>query len=310
MKYIFVINGRADKAGARSQIEQMLAQEAGDTLYDTYITRGIGDGTRYTHVYCDLHPDEDVCFVACGGDGTINEVASGLVGFQHKTLGVLALGGHGNDFIKYYSGRDTCSGPDFRSVRALLLGNDQQIDILRVNDSYSINVCNFGFDSVVASTANRINAKGENKNAYRMGVVRGILTGRYNRIHVAADGELLSGRRMLLCTLANNNYVGGEFRCAPYAQNNDGLIEVCFAPTMSLLHFLKILPIYTRGEHLEHPVGKKRFIYRQARHVEVSSPDTIELCLDGEMLPGTHFNIDIIPQAITLRVPCSTSTAN
>lgn len=310
MKYIFIINGRADKSDARNQLEQMLAADAGDAQYEIYPTTGSGDGTRYTRVYCDLHPEEEVCFVACGGDGTINEVASGLIGFKNKSLAVLAVGGTGNDFIKYYCGGDMKSGPDFKNVHDLLAGEERQIDIIKVNDNYSINVCNFGFDSVVASTANSRIARGKAKNAYRFGIIKAILTGRFNRIEVSADGEKLGGHRMLLCTLANNHYVGGEFFCAPRAKNDDGLIDVCYIRAMSLVGFLQILPIYTRGEHLDHPKYGKRFTYRQAKHVEVRSKNLIELCLDGEMLPGTKFDIDIIPQATTFRIPCSTSTAN
>lgn len=66
------------------------------------------------------------------------------------------------------------------------------------DDRYSINVCNFGFDSVVASTANKLSRKG-NKNPYRWGIVKAIFCGRFNRIQVKADGEELNpGKRMLL----------------------------------------------------------------------------------------------------------------
>ena len=184
----------------------------------------------------------------------------------------------------------------------LITGEVHPIDILKVNDSYSINVCNFGFDSVVCSTANRINARG-GKNGYRRGVVAGIVSGRFNRIKVVADGEQISKKKMLLCTLANNRYVGGEFLCAPRAKNDDGLIDVCHIHTMPLLGFLSLLPIYTKGEHLDSKKFADKIVYRQAKHVEVSSAKTIELCLDGEMLPGTHFDIDILPNAIRFVIP-------
>ena len=102
MKYIFIVNGRADKAPYRKQIIEQIEQCTHGLNYEIYETEGMGDATRYTHVYCDLHPAEEVCFVACGGDGTINEVASGIAGFEHKSMAIIAIGGSGNDFIKYY----------------------------------------------------------------------------------------------------------------------------------------------------------------------------------------------------------------
>ena len=105
-------------------------------------------------------------------------------------------------------------------VKDMVNGTPHMIDIMKVNnDRYSINVCNFGFDSVVASTANRLSRKGWS-NPYRWGIVKAIFCGRFNRIRVWADGEELNpDRRMLLCTLGNNDHIGGEFFCSPRARN-------------------------------------------------------------------------------------------
>lgn len=296
MKYNFVINGRKDKISAKDIIKEQLDGLKKHIDYNIYITEGIGDATRYVHVYCDLHPQEEVCFIACGGDGTINEVASGMVGFENKCLAVLPLSGTGNDFIKYYPGYD------FYNVSRIIDGSNQQIDIMKINDNYAINICNFGFDSFVCSTANNLSAQGI-KDPYKKGIMKALLIGRFNRIKVVVDGNKIGGKRMLLCTLANNSHVGGGFHCAPRAKNNDGLIDVCFVKTMSLLNLVRILPTYKSGKHFDDKWCQRKMIYRQAKHVEVSSPNLIELCLDGEMLPGVKFNIDILPSAITLRLP-------
>ncbi len=300
MRYFFIINCRKDKAAIREEVKTQLEElrneieQRGDSI-TTYLTTGEGDATREVRLYSDLHPNEEVCFVACGGDGTVNEVASGIVGFKKKSMAILVF--HSNcDFIKYYPGR--C----FTSVREIIDGEDIQIDIIKINDSYAINYCGIGFDAVVASTANSLAAEGK-KNVFRKGIIRGILTGRFTKARIIADGEKIGRRRLLLCTLANGRYCGGEFLVAPRAQNNDGLIDLCFIRPILLLTFALIIPIYKRGEHLDHKHYSKKFIYRQTKNIVVTAKNTIELCLDGEILPGTRFNIEILPNEITLRLP-------
>ena len=301
MTFLFIINGREDKAFIKDEILLQLESLKNAPTREFYITRCEGDASEYVRTHALANPGEEFCYVACGGDGTISEVAAGIAKAQAenpevkgKYLATLAYGS-GNDFVKYYPGRD------FKSVEKLFKAKPGQIDIMKVNDRYSINVTNFGFDSIVGHVGGVMAAKGA-KNPYRLGIVAAILIGRFNHIKVEADGELL-GSRMLLCTLANNHYVGGEFFCAPRAKNDDGLADVCFIRTMSLVKFLQILPVYTAGKHFEDKRFEKRIVYRQAKSVKVSSRKSIYLCLDGEMLAGNCFNIEVLPNHINFLIP-------
>ena len=239
MKYIYIINGRADKAPAYQEFFDQLKEIPHP--YQVYTTLGEGDATRYVRLYCDLHPEEEVCFVACGGNGIINGVASGLVGYAcsgeeavrlcaNKTIAILYFGGATEDFIINFPGYN------FRSVRDMLDGTVTPIDVIQVNDSFCLNVCNIGFNSKVASRANELVAKGKSAHqAYTRGVINAILTSRYNRIKVTVDGKRIARGPMVLCTFANGQRVGGEFNCAPTAKMDDGLIDVCYFKAMSLL---------------------------------------------------------------------------
>ena len=116
------------------------------------------------------------------------------------------------------------------------------------------NVINFGFDTTVAITINKEREKTVhgNKNAYTKGVILALIKSMKSDCTVIADGETLNpDGQALLCTLANGQYVGGSFKCAPKAKTDDGLIEVCLVKPISRIRFFKLLGPYTKGEHLE-----------------------------------------------------------
>ena len=307
MKYIYIVNGRADKAPQYKEFYDQLKEIPHP--YEVYTTMGEGDAERYVRLYCDLHPEEEVCFVACGGNGIINSVASGLVGYAstseqaakesaNKTMAVLYFAGATEDFIINFPGRN------FRSVKEMLDGEVTPIDVIQVNDSYCLNVCNIGFNSKVASRANELVAAGKSAHqAYTRGVINAILTSRYNRIKVYVDGQRIARGPMVLCTFANGMRVGGEFNCAPTAKMDDGLIDVCYFNAMSLLRLLLLIDHYRKGDHIGSKAGGKKVIFRQAREVTITSKDLIDIYIDGEQLPGSQFHLKILPGALPLRLP-------
>lgn len=294
MNYIFVINGRYDKTEFQDEIQKQIDEVCpGATVYKTI---GVGDGTRFVRSYCKFHQKEEVCFVACGGSGTFNEVAAGIIGYEKKCVAILAYGTT-NDFTKYYPGRDHKSLKDI--VRN---GEEVRIDAIKCNDDYSFNVINIGFDANAAYQTNMYLEAGV-KSGYVLGVIRSILTSRFNNFRIVVDGERITKGLTLLCSVSNAQYCGGSFKCAPRAKTDDGLMEVCLIRGISLLSFLIILPKYIKGTHLDSKFCMKRMVYRQAKKVELSSRDLMIVSNDGEILASDHFDMEILEKAVTLRLP-------
>lgn len=290
MLYIFVINGREDKSFIKQDIE---AQVAGLQIdYKIYSTVGNGDATRYVRLYCKFHENEEVCFIACGGSGTANEVASGLVGFKNKFMAVLTYGVT-NDFTKNFPDRD------FNSVKDIVNGEKKRIDIIRCNDDYCINIINIGFDAMVAYEGE--NYDGSNK--YWKGLVKAILGHRYHNLKVYVDGEKVSRGMTLLCGVCNGKICGGGYLYGPNAIIDDGLIDFCLLKGMTLLEMLLLLPIFFKGEHLGSKFWKRKIVYRQCKHIEISSKDLIVVCLDGEIVESTNLTIDILEKELGLILP-------
>ena len=300
MRYIFIIN---PKAGAQNRSEELKATVAALPQKDAcefYYTQSVGDATVYVKQWCDDHPGEEVRFIACGGDGTINEVFNGAAGRENVSVTCWPVGS-GNDFVKVFGGAER-----FMDVSKLLTAPTQKLDLLKVGDRYSVNVVNFGFDTTVAITINQEREKTGHggKNAYTKGVVKALLTSMRNEFTVTADGEVLEPKgKALLCTVANGQYVGGSFKCAPRAKTDDGLLEVCLIKPISRIRFVSILGTYTEGKHLDDPKMQDIVVYRQAKKVEITAPEGFAYSLDGEIIYENKFTVEIAEGILDLAVP-------
>ena len=300
MKYIFVINPKAGSENQETAIRAEAMKLPQKEQCEFYVTKAVGDATSYVREWCDAHPDEEVRFIACGGDGTINEVFNGAAGRENASV-TCYPSGSGNDFVKVFGGSEK-----FMDIGKLLTAPTQKLDLLKVGDRYSVNVVNFGFDTTVAITINKEREKTGhgNKSAYTKGVVTALIKAMKNSFTVAADGEIMNPKgKALLCTVANGQYVGGSFKCAPRARTDDGLMEVCLIHPISRIRFVKILGTYTEGKHLDDKGMQDIVVYRQAKKVEVTAPEGFAYSLDGEIIYENKFTVEIAPGALNLAVP-------
>ena len=298
MKYYFIVN---PLAGDGKAVESIKEQIEGRKDCELYETKAPLDATEFVRKTIEENKGSKMRFVACGGDGTINEVFSGAIGAGDNVSVSVYPCGSGNDFVKVFGGTEK-----FDSIDKIIAAKEQKLDALKVGDRYSFNVTNFGFDTTVAITINKEREKTGhgNKNAYTKGVVTALLKSMNNKCSVWADDELLNpSGKALLCTVANGQYVGGSFKCAPRASTSDGLIEVCLIKPISRIRFVKILTPYTNGEHLDREDMADIITYRQAKKVHVTAPDGFAYSLDGEIIYSSDFEIEIIPGALNLAVP-------
>ncbi len=299
MKHIFVINPAAGKQNAFETIRDRLAAGKFGLDYDIYRTQGPKDATSFIRAYCETHPDP-VRFYACGGDGTLNEVVNGAVGFPQASVGCYPCGS-GNDFVKYYGGSEA-----FLNLADQAEATEQEIDLIRVGNRYAINAAHFGFDSCVAKTMEAVRRKKiiGGKHAYTTGVLVGLLKGMKNDCKVTVDGKLLNPEgTILLCTVANGQYVGGSYRCAPRSLDDDGLLEVCLVRPISRIRFVSLIKYYTEGTHLDNPKFAKILVYRRAKRIDVEAPEGFVYSFDGELITQNRFTIEAVPAAIRFAVP-------
>ncbi len=315
MKHIFVVNPCAGKQDSTALLTQKIeAYAAANSPFDyqIYHTQAPGDATTFVRNWCSEHPGQQVRFYACGGDGTLNEVVSGCIGLDQVQVSVHA-NGSGNDYIKYYGTLD-----DFTDLSRLIAGVPHPVDVMRIRyasgtsgqtldspDRYSINVCNFGFDAMVCKIGNDVRRKPiiGGKNSYTTGIIKSIFTSLSNYVRMEVDGEPFFDGHMLLCTLGNGRYNGGNYMCAPLSLNDDGLLEVNLFKQMSVLRFASLVKAYSNGTHIHRPDAQRLMCYRQATTVDISSPEPFWLVIDGEMLHSSHYAVENLRHAITFVSP-------
>lgn len=298
MRHIFVVNPHSGPADATNQVQQGIAELPFEADCEIYVTSAPGDATSYVKQIC-KSSTSSVRFYACGGDGTLNEVVNGAVGFAHAEVGCFPCGS-GNDFVKYFGGKRA-----FLDLPALVQGESTPVDVIRVNDKYAINVVNMGFEAKVASrmvSFRRIKLLGGMR-AYYGAIIATLVDGIRYRCRMVTDGEEFAAGDLLLCTMANADYVGGSFRCAPRADVMDGMMEVCSVKTISRLRFAKLIGIYKRGAHLDDPSLANIIHYRRARKIEIEAAPGFLLCLDGEIITGSHFTVESVPAALRFILP-------
>lgn len=229
---------------------------------------------------------------AAGGDGTLGEVANGLVDTSVR-LGVIPLG-TGNDFAR-------CAGISENlavAVDNLFTGKPCRVDLGWVNGRYFINVAGCGFDAAVAQRVNRGFRFLHGTPAYVAAVYQTLVTFRPARMRITADNEQIC-ERALLCTVANSQSYGGGMRIAPFAQVDDGWLDVCVVKAVSKLEFIRIFPRVFTGTHVTHP----RFLMFKAKRIYVESDPPVPVLVDGDVFGTTPVDFTMYPSAIEVILP-------
>ncbi len=294
MRHIFIINPHAGEHNAYEPTINALKPFMDKFDIEIHKTGHQKDATEFIKDYLKSHPtSEEVRFYSAGGDGTLNEVVNGVMGFENASISVYPSGS-GNDFVK------SLPNPlNYLDFEKLLNAKNKKIDVLLINnDLYCVNVCNFGFDAIVAKTANNLKKQGK-KNAYTKGIVKALFNGMKNEITVEVDGKVLNPTgKLLLANGANGAYYGGKYKCAPNYVLDDGLIEVCLVKPVSVFTFLKLVKKYSLGEHLTDKRFEKYITYLRGKSIKMYSKNPFVVSIDGEIIAGTEFTVEILEKSL------------
>lgn len=303
MKHIFIINPKAGEKDITPTIQAYLETKRDSLDIETHITTGVNDAQNYVSQCLKAYPQTKIRFYACGGDGTLNEVVNGMIGYPNASVACYPSGS-GNDFIKYFP-----SSYDFLSLDNLINGKEVLVDAFKVNERYTINICNLGFDAVAADNMNRFKKKKgiSGKMAYTLGVLYSLFKSIKSKAKVYVDGKQVGGEEFLLCTIANGICYGGGYYCAPNALVDDGLLDITVVKPLSRFKFISFVGVYKKGEHLKNKKVLPLLTYIRGKEVQIIAEKDLIYCMDGEIAYNTKLEITTHPQAIKFIVPINIS---
>ena len=232
--------------------------------------------------------------VAVGGDGTISEVVSVIVGRPGVRFGVLPFG-TGNDFA---SAIGIPTEPE-KAADLLLDGKAFPCDLGRVNAKYFTNVAGLGFDVDVLRSVEKHKKGKSGMLPYVIGIVDAIMHRHKIHCFVSLDGGEEEEMDALIITACNGRRFGGGMVVAPEARPDDGLFDICISRWVGFFRLLTLLPLFIKGKH----VGKKPIIYKRARTISVRTEGEFTVELDGELIEKTPVTCTVMPGALRVVRP-------
>jgi diacylglycerol kinase (ATP) len=254
--------------------------------------------------------------IACGGDGTISEVANGiLLSGKDTELGLLPSG-TGGDFRRTLGIPTRC-----RDAAGILRdGRARQIDVGRISFTnaegeletrYFLNIASFGMS---ADVIERVQANGPawlptngpnwltGRVSFGVSMLQTAMQSPATRLMVQLDDGHEKHLKVANLCIANARYFGGGMKIAPEAKLTDGKFDVVTIGDLGALRIVTNAPRLYLGSHLgmrevSHALAKKVIARPAVRDAQV----TIEV--DGELPGRLPATFQVVPRALRVRCP-------
>lgn len=304
MRHIFIINPAAGVGSVeRNHSLEKKIKETCERLsvdYEIHTTSRIGDCTHIAKTLCEEYENEKIRFYACGGDGTLGELASGVIGRKNAEITVIPLG-TGNDFVRNFDGNAA-----FLDIDAQINGSPMQIDAVACGDRISVNFVNTGFDCAVVEKTSSLKKHPliTPRSAYIVGVACELVKLPMVKIQrLQVDGDEVDCSKFLLLAAAGGAYYGGGFNSAPRASIDDGLIDVCIAMQMSRMSFISMVGGYKNGSYINNARTLRHVRLYKCRKLDIVFDGEQSVCFDGEIEKCHELHIEVLPSALYFSLP-------
>jgi diacylglycerol kinase (ATP) len=232
--------------------------------------------------------------IAAGGDGTIHEVAHGLIG-THSALGMIALGTMNNLAHSLHipaTIEEACA--------VIATGETHAIDVGKLNDQFFLEVAGVGLEAAFFPAAEEMKGPG------LLVTLRGIFNGLRTllafqpaKLRISFNEHQRRPYTAIQVTICNSRYYGPQFELVPEALMDDGLLDVVIFKQFSKLEYIRHAVSISQGKRTYQP----KVIHRRVTSMRINADHPLEIQADGLAHGHTPATVTITPGALRVRVP-------
>ena len=290
-----IINPSSGRETALQDLDSMLMHLSGSgnlSRSDICYTSGRFDATNFA---METKADEYDTIVAIGGDGTVNEVITGMMRGGVDLPLAIYTSGTVNDFATINELPNNAS--DF----ARMLSNPTYVtaDCGKANDDYFLNVVAAGLLTDIAYKANNDVKTLIGPAAYWLSAIKDLPSlNRSFPVKITANGQTYE-EDIIMFMISNTKSVGGFRGLMSKADITDGVLDMLVIKKMDPIDVVPLLGSLVIGEH----INNDNVIYLQSDDIKIESGEHVVLDIDGEEGSSLPAQISCIKQAIKLIVP-------
>jgi len=225
---------------------------------------------------------------AVGGDGTAHEVLNSIVDLD-VFFGIVPFGS-GNDFARVLKLPQKID----KVFDMIQKNNYVVIDVGQIKDRYFLNYISFGFDVAILKQSIKYKRFLHSGLAYVFAVVTTLIN--YKCQFLKINHEDL---RLYLSTIHNGKFYGGGMKINPFAEINDGILDLCTVKKMNRFKLLLLFPSVFSGKHFKF---KRLVKFESKRHFLIeANEDSISCGIDGEIYELTSpIEVSILPESVKM----------
>ena len=293
MKHIFIINPAAGKKDSRQRVYTMAeALKKNHNLdVECMLTKSRGHATALTRAIAET--GDYVRFYACGGDGTVNEIANGIAGFPNAAMTCIPIG-TGNDFLKNF-GKD--AEPLFLDAKNLWNGDVTPLDLIDCNGKYCLTIACTGIAARIAESVHEFGASPmlSGRGSYLASVAVNFLFHKIGRRwRVTLDDEVIEDT-FALVSMCNGRYYGGGSTPVPEARMTDGVLHTVLVKNVSKARFATLFGGYSAGDYKKLPQDIIRVSTAKVVRIEDALNATRAAVEEGIVAGGGTAYVNAVP---------------
>lgn len=296
-KIVYLVNpvsGTSKKDSIEALINRKTKEQS--IKFDMLSTNPLGN---YDFLKDKIEQDRITDVVMVGGDGTVNSVVSALQGVK-VNFGIVPMGS-GNG-LAYCAGIP--KNPD-KALDLIFQGNATNVDGFRINDQFSYMLSGLGFDAQVAHDFANSSSRG--LFTYTHQSLFNFFKAHPYQFEIVLNGFSFFTDAFLIC-IANSNQFGNNFKIAPKASLNDGLLDIVVVQKMNKAKLPFAILRQIRGnnelQQLVEDITNKNILYFQTPSLTIRNLKHAPFHVDGEPRETQNeFKIDIIKNCFRLIQP-------